>query len=110
MGAEDVLVVVRPPPENSAYHAPELPLRAGLERLAGEDPVRAVVIHGPTSSAKSSRSRRREHRVRAAIDAQSLIAFADLVVSAGGTMNRGGGAWNPVWTIFSGRMGRSTRR
>ena len=41
-----------------------------------------------------------------AIDAQSLIAFADLVVSAGGTMNREAVALGtPVWTIFSGRMG-----
>jgi predicted glycosyltransferase len=41
-----------------------------------------------------------------AIDAQSLIAFADVVVSAGGTMNREAVALGvPVWTIFSGRMG-----
>ena len=42
----------------------------------------------------------------AAIDAQSLIAYADLVVSAGGTMNREAVALGvPVRTIFSGRMG-----
>ena len=41
-----------------------------------------------------------------AIDAQSLIAFADVVVSAGGTMNREAVALGtPVYTIFSGRMG-----
>ena len=41
-----------------------------------------------------------------AIDAQSLIAFSDLVVSAGGTMNREAVALGtPVYTIFSGRMG-----
>ena len=41
-----------------------------------------------------------------AIDAQSLIAFADLVVSAGGTMNREAVALGtPVYTIFSGAMG-----
>ena len=41
-----------------------------------------------------------------AIDAQSLIAFADLVVSAGGTMNREAVALGtPVFTTFSGRMG-----
>ena len=41
-----------------------------------------------------------------AIDAQSLIAYADLVVSAGGTMNREAVALGtPVFTTFSGRMG-----
>ena len=41
-----------------------------------------------------------------AIDAQSLIAYADLVVSAGGTMNREAVALGtPVYTIFTGRMG-----
>ena len=41
-----------------------------------------------------------------AIDAQSLIACADLVVSAGGTMNREAVALGtPVYTTFSGKMG-----
>ena len=41
-----------------------------------------------------------------AIDAQSLIAFSDLVVSAGGTMNREAVALGtPVYTTFAGRMG-----
>ncbi len=41
-----------------------------------------------------------------AIDAQSLIACADLVVSAGGTMNREAVALGtPVFTTFTGRMG-----
>ena len=41
-----------------------------------------------------------------AIDAQSLIALADLVVSAGGTMNREAVALGtPVYTTFAGRMG-----
>jgi uncharacterized protein len=41
-----------------------------------------------------------------AIDAQSLIALADLVVSAGGTMNREAVALGtPVFTTFAGRMG-----
>jgi uncharacterized protein len=41
-----------------------------------------------------------------AIDAQSLIACADLVVSAGGTMNREAVALGtPVYTTFEGRLG-----
>jgi uncharacterized protein len=41
-----------------------------------------------------------------AVDAQSLVAYADLVISAGGTMNREAVALGtPVWTTFEGRMG-----
>jgi predicted glycosyltransferase len=41
-----------------------------------------------------------------AIDAQSLIALADLVVSAGGTMNREAVALGtPVYSTFGGRLG-----
>ena len=42
----------------------------------------------------------------AAVDAQSLIALADLVVSAGGTMNREAVALGtPVYTTYGGRLG-----
>jgi uncharacterized protein len=41
-----------------------------------------------------------------AVDAQSLIAFSDLVVSAGGTMNREAAALGvPVYTTYGGRLG-----
>src|SRR3712207_5236642 len=41
-----------------------------------------------------------------AIDTQSLIALADLVVSAGGTMNREAVALGtPVYTTYGGRLG-----
>ncbi len=40
------------------------------------------------------------------VDAQSLVAFADLVISAGGTMNREAVALGtPVYTTFEGRLG-----
>ena len=41
-----------------------------------------------------------------AVDAQSLVALADLVVSAGGTMNREAVALGtPVYTTYGGRLG-----
>jgi len=44
-----------------------------------------------------------------AVDAQSLISFADLVVSAGGTMNREAVSLGvPVYTVFGGRLGAVT--
>ena len=46
-----------------------------------------------------------------AVDAQSLIALADVVVSAGGTMNREAVALGtPVYTVFEGRLGAVDER
>ena len=46
-----------------------------------------------------------------AIDAPSLVAYADLVISAGGTMNREAVALGtPVWTTFEGRLGAVDER
>jgi uncharacterized protein len=108
IGRSDVLAVFRPAPETSAYHS-DNPLEARLlDRLADADDVTGVVI--PRTGAQAQRARARAaSRIIVpdrAIDAQSLIAFADLVVSAGGTMNREAVALGtPAYTIFSGRMG-----
>jgi hypothetical protein len=41
-----------------------------------------------------------------AVDAQSLIALSDVVVSAGGTMNREAAALGvPVYTTYGGQLG-----
>jgi predicted glycosyltransferase len=46
-----------------------------------------------------------------AVDGRSLVALADVLVSAGGTMNREAAALGtPVWTIFPGRMGAVDER
>jgi predicted glycosyltransferase len=46
-----------------------------------------------------------------AVDAQSLVAYADVVISAGGTMNREAVALGtPVWTTFEGRLGAVDER
>jgi predicted glycosyltransferase len=45
------------------------------------------------------------------VDAQSLVSFADLVISAGGTMNREAVALGtPVYTTFEGRLGAVDER
>ena len=104
-----ILVVVRTPPDVALYHRHGNPLfEEVLERLGRDDSLQAVVL-----------PRTREHRqaihARAlpalvvpehAVDAQSLVALADLVVSAGGTMNREAVALGvPVYTTFAGRRG-----
>jgi uncharacterized protein len=100
------LVVVRTPPEVSLYHRFENPLfREVLERLAAED-AQTVVL--PRTAAQREEVRRMGSFVvpEHAVDAQSLVAFADLVISAGGTMNREAVALGtPVYTTFEGRLG-----
>jgi uncharacterized protein len=108
-----VIVTVRPPPETSAYHARN-PAYAGiLDRLAGSPDTVAVVIPRTDAQAAEVRERRDPSLVvpERAIDAQSLIAFCDLVVGAGGTMNREAVALGtPVYTIFTGRLGAVDER
>lgn len=105
---EKVLVVVRPPPETSEYHAPNDVYGATVQRLAAAAGVQAVVIPRTEEQGAAVRALGAANLVvpERAIDAQSLIAYADLVVSAGGTMNREAVALGtPVFTTFAGRMG-----
>jgi predicted glycosyltransferase len=108
LDTERVLVVVRPPPETSEYHADNPLYEQVLDRLATAGGVSAVVIPRTQAQAERVRNRGSENLIvpAEAIDAQSLIAFSDLVVSAGGTMNREAVALGtPVYTTFAGRMG-----
>ena len=95
------LVVVRTPPEVSLYHRFENPLFGKvLDRLRGTQTV--VLPRTPAQRAELGDFIVPEH----AIDAQSLVAYADLVISAGGTMNREAVALGtPVFTTFEGKLG-----
>jgi hypothetical protein len=110
-----VLTVVRPPPETSEYHAQNPLYERVIDRLAQENAITVVI---PRTESQRAELRKRGAVARTeggnqqlvvpdhAIDAQSLIAFADVVVSAGGTMNREAVALGtPVYTIFAGTMG-----
>jgi predicted glycosyltransferase len=101
------LVVVRTPPEVSLYHRFENPLfRRVLESLRDDPAAQAVVL--PRTEGQREELRRLGGLTvpGRAIDAQSLVAFADLVISAGGTMNREAVALGtPVYTTFEGRLG-----
>ena len=103
------LVVARTPPEVSLYHRHGNPLfLAVLDRLGRDERVHAVVL---------PRTDEQRAQIRGlglpsllvpdrAVDAQSLIAAAAAVVSAGGTMNREAVALGvPVCTTFGGRLG-----
>lgn len=96
--------VVRTPPEVSLYHRFENDLFGlSLRELEGHQ---AVVL--PRTEAQREELAKADWLTvpQGAVDAQSLIACADLVVSAGGTMNREAVALGtPVRTVFAGRLG-----
>jgi predicted glycosyltransferase len=98
------IAVVRTAPDVSLYHRFENDLFARLlDRLRGSQTV--VLPRTPEQRLEL------QHAggfivPESAIDAQSLIAYADVVVSAGGTMNREAVALGtPVYTVFEGRLG-----
>jgi hypothetical protein len=109
------LVVVRTPPEVSLYHRFENDLFARvLERLrdsCAQDGTQAVVLPRVASQREQLRAVPGFLVPEHAVDAQSLIARADLVISAGGTMNREAVALGtPVYTTFQGRLGAVDER
>jgi uncharacterized protein len=109
LNRDRVLVVVRTPPDVSLYHRHGSPLFADvLERLGRDSAVQVVALPRTVEQGEAIRSRDLPSVVvpEHAIDAQSLVAFSDLVVSAGGTMNREAVVLGvPVYTTFAGRLG-----
>jgi predicted glycosyltransferase len=106
---ERVVVVVRPPPDVSLYHRKSNPLFPQVLNHLGHEPsVHAVVLPRTREQREYVRSLELPSVVvpERAVDAQSLVALGDLVVSAGGTMNREAVALGtPVYTTYGGRLG-----
>jgi uncharacterized protein len=117
LDAATPIAVVRTPPDASLYHRHESPVFPRvLERL--RDRAQTVVLpRTPRQREEIDAIAGGQFKATApgaprlivpahAIDAQSLIAHADLVVSGGGTMNREAVALGtPVFTTFEGRLG-----
>jgi len=104
-----VLVVLRPPPDVSLYHRHSNPLfPQTLDYLGAHPEVQAVVLPRTEEQRAFVRQLDLPSMIvpERAVDAQSLIALADVVVSAGGTMNREAAALGvPVYTTYGGRLG-----
>jgi predicted glycosyltransferase len=103
------LVVVRTPADVALYHRRSNPFFPRLlAHLGRQESVQAVVL--PRSAEQRAYVMGLELPSvivpEHVVDAQSLIALADLVVSAGGTINREAVALGvPVYTTFGGRIG-----
>jgi hypothetical protein len=107
--SDRAVVTLRPPPDVSLYHRKSNPLFPQVLSRLGNDPaVHAVVLPRTLAQREFVKGLSLpsvlvpEH----AVEAQSLIALSDLVISAGGTMNREAAALGvPVYTTYGGRLG-----
>jgi predicted glycosyltransferase len=104
----DVLVVVRPPAREALYHRFENELfDATVARLLAAPRVKLMMLARSDEQRESLTARFASENFiapRAALDGANLVAAADLVVSAGGTMNREAAALGvPAATVYAGR-------
>ena len=111
--ADALLAIMRPPPELALYHRTDNPLfEQVLRALSADTRVDQIVLPRTREQADAVRALRLERVIvpERAVDARSLVATADLVVSAGGTMNREAVVLGtPVWTTFAGTLGAVDR-
>jgi predicted glycosyltransferase len=106
---EAPLAVVRTPPAYALYlgGAESALLPRVLERLHAGGAQTVVLPRTPEQAdAVAALGIEGVHVARRAVDGRSLVALADLLVSAGGTMNREAAVLGtPVWSMFEGRLG-----
>ena len=108
INGEDVLVVVRPPALEALYHRFDNQLFDELlEGLVSRADVKLIMLPRTEEQKRRLAARHRSANIiwpQKALDGSNLVASADLVVSAGGTMNREAAALGvPTATIFAGR-------
>ena len=108
ISSEEILVVVRPPALDALYHRFENELFDELmERLSSRADVKLIMLPRTEEQKQKLIARHPSRNIiwpREVLDGANLIAAADLVVSAGGTMNREAAALGvAAATIFAGR-------
>jgi predicted glycosyltransferase len=107
--ADDTLVVARPPARDALYHRFDNELFDELiEHCAAARPGVKVLMLARTERQREELKARFQSESfvwpREAVDGANLVASADLVVSAGGTMNREAAALGvPAATVYAGR-------
>ena len=104
---EDVLVVARPPAREALYHRFENELFDELlAYFSSRDDVKIILLPRFDAQRKDFAARKSPNTIipREALDGSNLIAHADLVISAGGTMNREAAALGvPAASVYAGK-------
>jgi predicted glycosyltransferase len=107
ISGNDILVTVRPPASDALYHRFENELFDQLlERLLIMPSVKVVLLPRNDSQRKAYSMRGKSNLILPPrpMDGGNLIAHSDLVVSAGGTMNREAAALGtPAASIYLGK-------
>ncbi|MFN2453438.1 MAG: DUF354 domain-containing protein [Pyrinomonadaceae bacterium] len=105
--SRDVLVVLRPPAREALYHRFDNELfDECIARLRPRSDVKMILLARSAMQREKYAAQASANLIlpTTALDGANLIAAADLVVSAGGTMNREAAALGiPVATIYAGR-------
>ncbi len=106
VAADDLLVVARPPAREALYHRFENELFDELiAHLSSRDQVKTILIPRTDAQRTDYHERNLPNIVmpQEALDGANLIAAADLVISAGGTMNREAAALGvPAISVYAG--------
>jgi hypothetical protein len=109
LSPDHVLATLRPPATMAAYHHFENPLFVDLLKHLGRfEQARLLIFPRTPAQAGELKPHLPANAIVAdeAFDGRHLIHFSDLVVSAGGTMNREAAVLGtPVYSIFAGRLG-----
>ena len=112
---QDLVVTLRPPASEAHYHNPQSDelFAAAIEFLSKQPGVKLVALPRNEKQAiclkeswpdlfRCGKMRIPEH----VVDGPNLIWYSDLVISAGGTMNREAAALGvPVYSVFRGKIG-----
>ena len=119
LGLAKIVVTIRPAASEAHYHNPEsdeLFIRL-IDRIISTPDIKAVIL--PRNRAQENHFRVNYPHwfdyskviiPRQVVDGLNLIWHSDLVVGAGGTMNREAAAMGiPVYSIFRGRIGAVDR-
>jgi predicted glycosyltransferase len=105
VNADNVLVLVRPPAHDALYHRFQNTLfDEALAMLQGRENVQVILL--PRNAAQRAMYSGKERVIvpAAPLDGANLIAVSDLVISAGGTINREAASLGvPAASIYAGR-------
>ena len=105
VNADNVLVLVRPPAHDALYHRFQNTLfDEALKMLTSHENVRVILLPRNAAQREAYSGKERVIIPATPLDGANLVAASDLVISAGGTINREAAALGvPAASMYAGR-------